>query len=79
MSSITFVEPPARRGGKGADTRWVAVLKELRANPDKWALVGDSTSNGLGYYIANKNADIERTVRVRPDGRWDIYMRAVSA
>jgi hypothetical protein len=78
MSSISFVDPPTKAQGPGGG-HWQSIVKELRANPNKWALVGTSSSNGLGYHVVKKYPDIERTVRSTTDGNWDIYMRAVSA
>jgi hypothetical protein len=75
-------EPPpavhfqdARKGRPTFRTRELDEFSELlKQHPGRWALVEVRPSSGGGYKY--KRRGIEVTSRKRPDGMFDIYVRA---
>lgn len=78
--NIVWQDPPA-----DGRSRWAEVANALRARPGQWALVASGASSSLatqirsGRRVAFRPArSFEATSRKRPDGKYDIYARAVA-
>lgn len=80
--NIVWQDPPP--DGRTV-TNWNAVAAALRARPGEWALVASGVSSSLatqirsGRRVAFRPArSFDATSRKRPDGKHDIYARAVA-
>lgn len=80
--NIVWQDPPP--DGR-ARNNWTAVAAALRARPGEWALVASGASSSLATQIRSGRrvafgpaGSFEAVSRKRPDGKHDIYARAVT-
>jgi hypothetical protein len=73
MSDIKWQAPPASKTDR---TKWARISEQLRGRPGEWALVAERVSRATGETQCRKYG-LERTVRSRKDGQFDVYARFV--
>ena len=85
MDTVKWDNPPDTKGNRSGTKRWEAIAKELRSNPEQWAVVAENVSSATAYlirtgkYLAFQPAGtFEATTRGNANGRAaQIYARYV--
>jgi hypothetical protein len=81
--TLRWQEPPERASGVNPrTTALLEMFETLRANPGRWALVREGASEAWPPITLRNHGladEIEFARRKRPDGKYDVYMRAVKA
>ena len=84
MSALAWQDPPAQGRPGRPPGKHAALAAEMRANPGRWALIGQYGTSGLAGVVRNGKiacyapaGSFETATRKRTDGRWDIYARFV--
>ena len=72
--ALVWCEPPPARAGKREDAEFFAKMSMLKANPGRWALVGNYAGTGSAVVIW-KRRGFEAVARVTGLKRCDVYAR----
>jgi hypothetical protein len=51
VSVLRWEDPPEDARGANVTDRWQAIAEELRAHPERWAVVVESTSGACGAWV----------------------------
>jgi len=73
MTELKWQDPPARRGGTGAD--YSVVIDKLKERPGKWALIADAWKTSAPPAAFRQNG-CEATARRNAGSKtWSVYAR----
>lgn len=69
--TIEWKQPPQASRGK-TSSKWRVITDTLKANPDKWALIGTVKHASQGTVIS-KTYGVKVISRKNEDGLYDLY------